>query len=363
MNGILRLDERLRDAAWPGLRKTDVPNIGPRDCLIVCAGFEERATEVLRRLVAGRHAKFHVGLVKYQPYVLDNRLDELRAAAQNGGVRCTELLYDRSVPEGMGETVAHFAEQHDRVFVDVSGMSRLLIVQTIVALWNRLPGGFTILYCEPWSYWPSRERYERDRGQTDGRRLIGYLSAGILEIVATPELSSVAMLGEAIRLVAFPSFSPTQLERVVQELQPTYVDFIHGIPPDLGNKWRSQAVRETNIATLEDVRNRTGHSVSTMYYEETLRKLLDIYDRRSAFDKLVISPTGSKMQAVAVGIFRAVLADVQIVYPTPESFTDRREYTRGVRCLYQLELPIDVVGTGTGTGESERAGDEMGERA
>jgi hypothetical protein len=46
------------------------------------------------------------------------------------------------------------------------------------------------------------------------------------------------MLSEAIRLVAFPSFDPAQLSNLIQELQPTYTEFIHGVPPAPKNKWQ-----------------------------------------------------------------------------------------------------------------------------
>ena len=61
------------------------------------------------------------------------------------------------------------------------------------------------------------------------------------------------------------------------------------------------------------------------------------------FDRIVVAPTGSKMQSVAVGLFRAVLHDVQIVYPTPQFFAEPRNYTLGMRQLYQLDLPIDSI--------------------
>ena len=58
------------------------------------------------------------------------------------------------------------------------------------------------------------------------------------------------------------------------------------------------------------------------------------------FDRLVVAPTGSKMQAVAVAMLRAALYDVQIVYPTPQTFTEPDRYTVGTRRLYELDLPI-----------------------
>jgi hypothetical protein len=44
------------------------------------------------------------------------------------------------------------------------------------------------------------------------------------------------------------------------------------------------------------------------------------------------------MQTVAVGIFRALVKDVQIVYPTPESYLKPDRYTLGIGPLHLLPL-------------------------
>ena len=43
-------------------------------------------------------------------------------------------MYDRENPAGIGEELKPFTQDFAHVFVDISGMSRLLIVQTLVAL-------------------------------------------------------------------------------------------------------------------------------------------------------------------------------------------------------------------------------------
>jgi hypothetical protein len=49
------------------------------------------------------------------------------------------------------------------------------------------------------------------------------------------------------------------------------------------------------------------------------------------------------MQAVAVGLFRSALYDVQIVYPTPQIFTAPHEHTVGIRQLYKVDLPAEAI--------------------
>jgi hypothetical protein len=340
---LLRADERLANVQWPALQRIHAPHIGIDDCLLVCGGFEERATEALHRTCAAGYVGFALGLITYRPIYPQNRTAELRKFGRNAHLHITEFVYDRENPAGIGEELKNFARDFAHVFVDISGMSRLLIVQILVALLAESPHhAVTIIYGEAKKYPPTKAQFEKDRKSVD-ESVPSYISSGIFEIASAPELASVAMLGEAIRLVAFPSFDPAQLSNLIQELQPTYTELIHGVPPAPKNKWREKAINELNRSTLNALQRRENHRASTRDYRETLRILLKVYRERSMFDRLVVAPTGSKMQAVAVGLFRSMLYDVQIVYPTPQLFIDPHEHTIGLRQLYKVDLPIKVI--------------------
>lgn len=340
---LLRTDERLRGFRWPAVYEIDVPSIGRDDCLVVCAGFEERSVDTLRRVCEAGATGVSLIIISYLPEHDANRVDTLRAFGRDGKFDMVEVTYDRHEPTGIGDVVRNRIGSCEHVFVDISGMSRLLIVQLLVALLDVDSRLLSLIYGEAREYYPSKEQYERDRGGESSGRIHSYLSSGIFEIAAAAELSSVSMAGEAIRLVAFPSFDPAQLTNLIEELQPTYTDLIHGIPPRDENGWRMDAILGLNTGVLSDIRDRRDRSASTLDYRETLRVILGIYAERSMFDRLVISPTGSKMQSVAVGLLRHGLHDVQIVYPTPSVFAKPEEYTSGVRQLYQLDIPIDAV--------------------
>jgi hypothetical protein len=343
---LLRADERLANVQWPDLQGIKAPNIGSDDCLLVCGGFEDRAIETLHRIWAVGYSGFALGLVTYLPIYPQNRTDELRKIGRDAHLQITEFVYDRENPAGIGEELKHFTRDFEHVFIDISGMSRLLIVQTLVALLAESHNhAITIIYGEAKEYPPTRAQFAQDRQSVDAP-VPSYISSGIFEVASTPELASVSMLGEAIRLVAFPSFDPAQLSNLIQELQPTYTELIHGVPPALKNKWRTKAIDDLNRPTLDTLQRRKDHMASTRDYRETLRILTKVYGERSMFDRIVVAPTGSKMQAVAVGLFRSALYDVQIVYPTPQTFTAPHEYTIGIRQLYKVDLPIEAVSIG-----------------
>ena len=344
-----RLDEQLGRVDWPVPRVVDVPPIRSGDCLVVCAGFEERSVEVMRRIHRHGIRGFELILITYLPRYPENRDREICNICQDNGIRVLNIVYDRTNPAGIGRKMAELVRGFNGVFIDISGMSRLLIVQVIVALLGvtcRRSVPIVLLYGEAMVYSPSeKEVIQADRDSNlDRVTSPSYMSSGIFEIATDVALSSVSMLGAEIRLVAFPSFDSIQLMNLVLELQPTHADIVYGVRSARENRWRKEAVRDLNRSIIETLRSCRSHGSSTLDYRETLMLLLRIYGERSMFDRIIIAPTGSKMQTVAVGLLRAVLYDVQIVYPTPREFPEPDRYTSGVRRLYSVDLPVGEIG-------------------
>lgn len=338
----LRPDEKLDRVSWPSLQEIDCPSVSDGDVLLLCAGFEPRAVETLRRLRERPTPEVDVVLVEYEPAYDQNRSQQIHHLAKGADMQIEAVVYDRRDPAGIADKIAPLVKSTNCLWVDVSGMSRLLIVQTLVGLLSCGPPRVNILYSEAETYPPSEAEFESTFQSAGNMARISYLSSGVFEIAVTPELSSVAMLGEATRLIVFPSFDPSQLSNVLDELQPTYTDLIHGVPPRIENGWRRNAIEQLHGPILRELLGKEDHEASTLHYTETLRLLIDIYRRRNSFDRLVVCPTGSKMQAVAVGLFRAAVTDLQIVYPTPQSFLMPDSHTIGVRHLYQLQVPESV---------------------
>ncbi len=341
---LLRMDEHLSAIDWPDLKKIEVPSIERGDFLLVCAGFEDRSMESLRRICDAGKKDFSLIVVDYLPKYEENKREELYEIARNSNLESYELIYDRENPTGIGEKLGEYLKKQatGRVFLDISGMSRLLIVQILVELVSEQNRPIIIIYGEAEKYFPSEKEFNEGYKKDGDKSVPSYLSSGIFEIAITPELSAVAMLGEAIRLISFPSFDHTQLTNSIQELQPTYVEVINGIPLDTTNKWRTDAIHKLNQPTLDMLKNFEKHEVCTFDYKKALNTLLKIYAEHNIFNRLVIAPTGSKMQTVAVALFRAALHDIQIVYPTPREFTPKK-YTSGLRQLYEVEIPVKQI--------------------
>jgi hypothetical protein len=337
---VLTPDEKLLAVTKPPLKKIKRVVLNPDDWLVVCAGFEHRARAVLKSAASSR-IPFTVALITYDPFFPENRISDIRKICQQANIRIVELQYDRQAPAGFGGILVDaLSGCSGRIFVDVSGMSRLLVVQILVALGKR-PEGFLnclIAYAEARHYPPNKTevRGELAKSKFDPSSSIFFLSSGIFEVTLVPELSSSVLAGVHTRLVTFPSLDAHHLTALRAELQPSRLTLIEGVPPGTHNFWRTNAIAEVNC--LEQIHNAERFRVSTLDYKKTLDCLLKIYTNHGSHERLLISPIGSKMQAVAVGIFRSFVEDVQIVYPTPRGFRMPKKYTIGTGQMHLLDL-------------------------
>lgn len=337
---IQTTEDKLTDLSKPPLKAVDQLRLSDNDWLVVCGGFEDRAAEALRR--ATRSATpFNVLLILYKPFLPQNKADDMRRLCRDFALNLVEATYDRQNPSAFGDLlVTILNNQPGRVFVDVSAMSRLLIVQAIVALSARERGlsGCFVVYTEAETYPPTQAEVEAEleKSAMDPTISVLFLSSGVFEVTVVPELSSLAPAAPQTRLINFPSLDAHQLIALRNELQPSRFTFIEGRPPTSNIQWRQEAVARINH--LETIRNAERCSTSTLAYEETLDCLLGIYSEHGIQERLLISPTGSKMQTVSVGIFRSLIQDVQVIYPTPQDFCSPDGYTLGASTMHLLPL-------------------------
>jgi hypothetical protein len=333
-------DEWLAALVKPDFETVTHYEMAPDDWLIMCAGFEDRALAVLQNTVSTKRA-FNVLLIHYAPYFQENKSDIVQKIIQDVGIKVSEVTYNRQEPEGFGSTMLEkISACRGRIFVDVSAMSRLLIVQVLVALGKRSAGfaNCFVAYAEARDYSPNREEAEAElaKSESDPCLSILFLSSGVFDVTVVPELSSFAPTGTQTRLVAFPSLDAHHLTALRNEIQPSRFSFIEGVPPSPQNKWRQQVI--SSINKLDKISDAEGFQTSTLDYRETLNCLLKLYSDHGERERLLVSPTGSKMQTVAVGIFRALIEDIQIVYPTPVSYLKPDGYTYGIGPLHLLSL-------------------------
>ncbi len=339
-------DERLAALAKPTPWPVDSLRLTAEDTLIICAGFEDRALAALTLALKGSE-RFNLLVVGYAPFLEKNHEEKIRALiSSHPGVVVANFLYDRENPSGFGVALVEVVGgRPGRVYLDISGMSRLLIVQALVAFGGRNGGvrNCSIMYSEAAEYPPTKAEAEAVLRQstTDPTFSALFLSSGVFEITVVPELSSVSPAPTQSRLIVFPAFDVHHLTALRAELQPSRITFIEGVPPHPDNRWRQTIIAALNHLDSSPEAERLA--TCTLRYEETLDVLLRLYRQYGLRERLLIAPTGSKMQTVAVGLFKAHVEDVQIVYSTPRGFVSPDNYTRGVGPTY--ELPLDSFAT------------------
>src|SRR5712692_2734832 len=246
-----RIDEQLAASSKPSLEP--LGSFRPSDdyCLVMCAGFEKRAIAFLTEVTRRQLHKGRVLIVNYVPVLPQNRLEETQRKCKGAGLSFEIIDYDRENVAGFGDLIcSKLGSDPGRIYVDVSGMSRLLIVQILVALQDRPRGlrGCSVLYAEASKYPPSEDKVmaEIKKMDIDPLHTVMLLSSGVFDVHVIPELASTSYDGQQSRLVAFPSFNTDQLIALRNELQPSHCTIIHGVPPDPQNKWRTDAISKLN---------------------------------------------------------------------------------------------------------------------
>ena len=76
---------------------------------------------------------------------------------------------------------------------------------------------------------------------------------------------------------------------------------------------------------------------STLDYRETVDELETIYRQHGLFERIICAATGSKMQTVGLYFSKVMHPELQIEYPTPDSYYFK-DMTHGVRHVYEVAI-------------------------
>jgi hypothetical protein len=215
------------------------------------------------------------------------------------------------------------SNKFDEILIDISVMSKLMILIVINSL-KDYNNKLKILYCEPDKYAPSREEYLKNSSAYPKSLVLP--SYGIHDVIRTSLLSSVVMQRSPALIVGFLSFNEQLIRSLLSVINPTNLFIINGVPPSL--KWRERAMVEIHWEIVKEYSkdNRVDddgllvRKASTLDYRETFQLLSSIYRDNCTIRRIIIAPTGSKMQAFACALFKICCSDVHIEYPTPESY-------------------------------------------
>jgi hypothetical protein len=331
---------------FPQLKVVEALPAGPRRAYVGAYGFEDRSLGWSAAMAKSHKAVHAASVFKYTPPKGPNRVEELRAALKRiGANKVTTFRYNVLCPQVLEDTLPEQLglEDFDEIVVDISSMTKLLILLVLSRLQN-YGGTLRIVYSEAKEYCPSKAEYDPVKRQmaTTAR----FPSRGAEQLVRLRCLSSIRMQGQPVTVVAFASFNEKLVAHMLGFISPHRLILINGRPPRSDYAWRERATydihkrfcKEYEADNPVDDSGRLVRAASTLDYRETIECLEDIYQEHGLFERIICGATGSKMQTVGLFLARVMHPDVQVEYPTPDSYYFK-DMTHEVRRVHEVIIP------------------------
>jgi hypothetical protein len=291
--------------------------------LILAEGFEKRSLSWINskenKLVFNR-----VLLCKYRFHERTNFTEILKVTKQHCSSEPDVIDYNRfepSVFEMQFLEIINTCNDYDEIFIDISVMSKMLILIILYSLKN-YNGKIKIIYSEPETWGPTEENYNKALIKKENNySWISLSSVGISNVTRTPNLSSIIMQNCPTLLISNYSFNEQLLGALLNEISPSKLQMIgHSCKRQ---EWRKKAM----IKIHDDVIYEFFHdsieeiiSADVLDYVSVFEKLTDVYKEHCYDYRIVISPTGGKLHAVSAALLKLCCPDVHVEYPTPNSY-------------------------------------------
>ena len=329
----------------PGITPLYSLEIDDSDVLIVAAGFERRALTVMKNIRSINNG--HIIILDYRPKNAKNKLCEAihvckKKGCKNGNVHLIE--YNRFEPFDFPETLSILLDKisASTLKLDISALSKLGILLCL-SVAHKMDLNIEVLYTEAEYYAPSEEEYNKSIDEVQRVRPSLKIYTGVYDVLRVKELSSVAMQGQSTAAIAFMSMNEKLTQSLINFVYPGKLLLINGRPPSLG--WREAATsfiheplrkewEEDNPVCINT--QLPLRTTSTLYYAETVDTLLKLYWTYSTNYRILIAPTGSKMQTLSCYILKSLHPDLHFEYPTPKGFLDN--YSTGEKELWSIPI-------------------------
>ena len=332
----------------PHLEEKDTNKINNKNdnsILIISEGFETRSLHYVK--LCKKAGKKYKSVLLFDNYpVRKSRKKELREILLHITSDIREIQFNRyelaSHEKDIVENIQTVVSDSDEVTVDISVMSKILIISIIYFLRN-YNNIVRIIYTEPEGYAPSKVAFENKRANLT--TISQFPSVGVYDVVRTPRLSSSVMQDRPSITIGFTSFNERLIRALLSTLGPGRLFLIGSVPPRL--KWHAEATQFVHREIIEEYTNDNPinrddllltRRASTLDYRQTFQLLKEIYIKHCFTSRIILAPTGSKMQAVACGLIKSCCPDVHVEYPTPESFFVDGYSSEAVHMTHELCL-------------------------
>jgi len=324
-------------------------NLKEGEIIVHAPGFEDRTMDITQSIMPCSDSR--AILFDYLPHKPTNKLTQVREELERLGVTIKDediLKYNRFEPGNFESILEHRFKSHaiNHVIIDISTMSKLLLILVLNACY-KLNLKISIIYCEAKNYHPNQEKFKTSKLNGEIHQPTLQIYTGVQGVVRVKSLSSVAMQGQPTAAIVFMSFNNNLTQVLLNTVYPGRLFLINGRPP--GHSWREEATawihdqvrqewKEDNPVSIADKNSvaMPKRITSTLDYRETICLLLEMYWQLSTNHRILLAPSGSKMQAVGCFLLKALHPDVHIEYPSPVGFAE--EYSEGIGNRWLLDF-------------------------
>ncbi len=332
-------DASIRDASEVDYREVDI--------LILSAGFEDRAIQVLK--FAEFSEGVHCILIRYKNDIPENDRvfgEYLRLANERIGKDRTFIVeVGLSDIDGFSSRLSNLLNDLPRSLyraaLDVSGCTAYVICLVLKCLRERFPfGAQRIFYTAAKQYYPSLEEYEQMRtkaGDEDIESLPRSMALEMSRNLVLEEFAGHRSRDARSCLVIFAGYEIHRSSGVIDAVNPALLLLLYGRPGSLGIEWRTDLSKQLH-RQFEKNRRTASAVVSTLDPFEAIDVLEKYYSYLTDEYDLVISPICSKMNSVAAYLFWERYGEVQLTFPLPIGYDPKNSPT-GVERTFCLNLP------------------------
>jgi hypothetical protein len=300
----------------------------PHETLYIgVAGFEDRALGFLKSaLDQGKKLQSCIA-IEYQPFNHRNRRTEFADYAMKVFGNIQWKTYNRFSPEDFTKPLHEIMDLSRSVFrvvVDVSAMSKMLVVVLLHGLRDlNLP--LSIIYAPAKVYHPLKADYEKAKAKLSDASPY-FLTTDVYKVVTTTSLSSIAMQGAPLVMIAFPNFNHLEIAALLNEMNAQKLFLVESVARPEQDAWRLDAIRWINRG-LKTYVTPVCYQTEASDPNANIEILESIYNDWHLTHKIALSPTGGKLQAVATFCLKNMHPDIHIVYPVVRKFA--KDYTEG----------------------------------
>lgn len=301
--------------------------------VLLATGFEDRAFEFLSKSSFDENNL--CVLVKFE---FD--LDENEAVYKKFRDKAEEKFKSKNIfeasicqnnPRNYGgslkDVLANLPPFEGDVSIDISGMPTHAICSTLKEVRDRYYNKRqAVLYTAAKHYFPSKDECEvmKDRQKQGVEFLPPTMALEMSEILILESFSGHRSKEGTNCLTVFAGYDANRSSGVIEEINPSILLLIYGLPGGEGIDWRLDLSKELH-KKFESSRKTAVESVSTLSPNESLLILEKYYENLFEDYDFTIAPVCSKMQTIAVYLFWEKYKEIQLVFPMPISYsTDRK---------------------------------------